>query len=109
VLMIIGVGTFIINFSGPASSQRHDPRHRAGHALSCTPFPEEPANLEFCTIAKGKYKGQRAIEVRLDGRRVGELTRAMSERYEATVQVSTQPVGLRSATPGACAQTKDSR
>jgi hypothetical protein len=63
-----------------------------GHQDALAPFESgtwqaKPmrANLEFCTIAKGKYKGQRAIEVRLDGRRVGELTRAMSERYEATV------------------------
>jgi hypothetical protein len=38
----LGVGTFIISFSGPASLQRHDPTSRAGHTLSCTPIPEEP-------------------------------------------------------------------
>jgi hypothetical protein len=43
------------------------------------------ASLAFCTIVKGKYRGQRAIEVRLDERRVGQLTRAMTERYEAVV------------------------
>jgi hypothetical protein len=32
-------------------------------------------------ITSGKYAGQRGIEVRLDGRRVGELTRLMSQRY----------------------------
>jgi hypothetical protein len=37
--------------------------------------------LGWCTIASGKYRGQPAIEVRLDGRRVGELTHAMSQRY----------------------------
>ncbi len=45
MLTIIGVGTFIINFPGPASSQRHDPSCPLGHALSCTPFPEEPTNV----------------------------------------------------------------
>jgi hypothetical protein len=37
-----GVGTVIINFSGPASAQRHDPTPAVDHALTCTPFPEEP-------------------------------------------------------------------
>lgn len=46
----------------------------------------ETATLGFCTIAKGKYAGQQAIEVRLSGRRVGQLTRAMSERYEKLVR-----------------------
>jgi hypothetical protein len=37
--------------------------------------------LTWCDITSGKYKGERAIEVRLDGYRVGELTYAMSQRY----------------------------
>jgi hypothetical protein len=37
--------------------------------------------LRPCTIRGGKYAGQRGIEVTLDGRRVGELTRLMSQRY----------------------------
>lgn len=37
--------------------------------------------LTWCAIRSGKYKGQRAIEVRLDGRRAGELTYLMSQRY----------------------------
>ncbi|MEQ3542419.1 hypothetical protein WHI96_26775, partial [Pseudonocardia tropica] len=40
---MFGVGTFIINFSGPASPQRHDPTRAVDHALTCTPFPEEPS------------------------------------------------------------------
>jgi hypothetical protein len=39
------------------------------------------AALSFCRIESGKYRGQEAIEVRLDGARVGELTYAMSQRY----------------------------
>jgi len=39
---MFGVGTFIINFLGPASAQRHDPAPAVDHALSRTPFPEEP-------------------------------------------------------------------
>jgi len=46
----------------------------------------ETATLGFCTIAKGKYAGQQAIEVHLGGKRVGQLTRAMSERYEKVVR-----------------------
>jgi hypothetical protein len=38
----IGVGTFIINFPGTVSVQRHDPSTAVGHALTCTPNPEEP-------------------------------------------------------------------
>jgi hypothetical protein len=37
--------------------------------------------LAWCAIASGKYRGQPAIEVRLDGYRVGELTHLMSQRY----------------------------
>ncbi|RSM79449.1 hypothetical protein DMH04_31165 [Kibdelosporangium aridum] len=40
------------------------------------------AELTWCTIETGKYRGERAVEVRLDGMRVGELTYAMSERYQ---------------------------
>jgi hypothetical protein len=41
--------------------------------------------LAWCRIGSGKYKGQRAIEIRLDGRRVGELTYLMSQRYAPLV------------------------
>ncbi|MBW4719070.1 hypothetical protein [Saccharothrix obliqua] len=37
--------------------------------------------LAWCEIKSGKYQGERAIEVRLDGARVGELTHLMSRRY----------------------------
>jgi hypothetical protein len=37
--------------------------------------------LGWCAIQSGKYQGQQAVEVRLDGYRVGELTYAMSQRY----------------------------
>jgi hypothetical protein len=42
--------------------------------------------LAWCTVRAGKHRGERAIEVRLDGRRVGELTHLMSERYGALVR-----------------------
>ena len=38
-------------------------------------------SLTWCMIAAGKHRGQRGIEVRLDGYRVGELTFLMSQRY----------------------------
>lgn len=37
--------------------------------------------LGWCRIASGKYRDEPAVEVRLDGRRVGELTYLMSRRY----------------------------
>lgn len=39
------------------------------------------ASLAPCTIQKGKYAGAEGIEVRVNGDRVGELTKAMSDRY----------------------------
>jgi hypothetical protein len=42
--------------------------------------------LSWCTIRAGKHRGERAIEVRLDERRVGELTYLMSQRYAPTVE-----------------------
>jgi hypothetical protein len=47
------------------------------------------ASLSFCRIESGKYRGQEAIEVRLDGARVGQLTRAMSQRYGDRVRALT--------------------
>ena len=41
--------------------------------------------LRPCTIASGKHAGQDGLEVVLDGRRVGELTRLMAQRYRPMV------------------------
>jgi hypothetical protein len=49
-----------------------------------------------CTITDGRYAGHAALEVRLDGRRVGELTRLMSERYGPL----TDAVAARGGRPG---------
>ncbi|GLY36147.1 hypothetical protein Amsp01_021710 [Amycolatopsis sp. NBRC 101858] len=49
-------------------------------------YREVVASLTFCTIESGKYRGRRAIEVRLGDRRVGQLTHAMTERYQAMVE-----------------------
>jgi hypothetical protein len=54
-------------------------------------YPVEPeqrrvaVSLAWCVIGAGKYRGQYAIEVRLDGQRVGELTYLMSRRYADVV------------------------
>jgi hypothetical protein len=44
------------------------------------------ATLGWCDVVKGKYKGTQAIEVRVDGQRVGQLTHAMTERYEPDME-----------------------
>lgn len=47
--------------------------------------------LRWCRIRSGKHRGQNAVEIRLDGHRVGELTFLMSQRYGPLLhQVSTQ-------------------
>lgn len=58
------------------------------HQAALARYPVAPGTqrqvtveLGWCTIASGKYRGQPAIEVRLDGTRVGELTYLMSQRY----------------------------
>lgn len=53
----------------------------AHYPVSSDTSREVAVELAWCTISSGKYKGQHAIEVRLDGYRVGELTYAMSQRY----------------------------
>jgi len=44
------------------------------------------ATLGFCDIDSGRYRGEQAIEVLLGGRRVGQLTYAMSVRYAQPVR-----------------------
>ncbi|ONI75072.1 hypothetical protein ALI144C_40630 [Actinosynnema sp. ALI-1.44] len=59
------------------------------HQQHLTRYPVEGgqlvAELAWCTVPSGRHQGQRRIEVRLDGVRVGELTAAMSDRYAALV------------------------
>jgi hypothetical protein len=50
------------------------------------------AELASSTVSRGKHKGAYAVEVRLDGERVGELTAAMSSRYQGMV-VDTEKKG----------------
>jgi hypothetical protein len=44
------------------------------------------ASLAFCRIKSGKYAGEEAIEILIGGRRVGQLTYAMSQRYGQIVK-----------------------
>lgn len=57
-------------------SRYHSPSH----------FPTRvAAQLVSSTVSRGKHTGAYAIEVRIGGERVGELTAAMSARYEHLV------------------------
>lgn len=59
-------------------------------------FPPMVATLVRSEVSGGKYAGEPCLEVRIDGRRVGELTRRMSERYLPLVE----QVIARGGTPG---------
>lgn len=58
--------------------------------------PPTPVVVELWSsaVTRGKYRGDYAVEVRLGGRRVGELTAAMSTRYRRLVEVA-DPVRCR--------------
>lgn len=43
-------------------------------------------HLGFCTIRRGKYAGERTIQVRLEDHIVGELTHLMGQRYGSLVE-----------------------
>lgn len=46
------------------------------------------ASLHRCAIGKGKHAGRVGLEVRVDGRRVGELTKLQADRYGGTVEAA---------------------
>ncbi|MEU3271104.1 hypothetical protein ABZ639_09655 [Saccharomonospora sp. NPDC006951] len=48
------------------------------------------AELTSSAVSHGKHKGSYAVEIQLDGRRVGELTAAMSNRYKDIVVTEEQ-------------------
>ncbi|WP_431879962.1 DUF4236 domain-containing protein [Amycolatopsis sacchari] len=76
------------------------PYHRAG-----SPRTFLAAELVSSTVSRGKYEGAYAVEVRLDGARVGELTAAMSARYQNLIVEAetrgTQPMCEAMLTHGA--------
>ncbi|WP_459723424.1 hypothetical protein [Actinophytocola sp. KF-1] len=51
------------------------------------------AQLVSSTVSSGKHKGAYAIEVRLNGDRVGELTATMSARYEHLISAAVNQSG----------------
>ncbi|MGE3287253.1 MAG: hypothetical protein AB7J32_14275 [Pseudonocardia sp.] len=71
------------------------------HVLAAyAPFPREVVvELGWCRIASGKYAGQRGVEALLGGRRIGELTFRMSERYAPVISDAL----ARGARPGCVA------
>lgn len=64
--------------------ERHQPA-LARYAVAPGRQRHVVVELAWCTIDAGKHRGQRAIEVRLDGQRIGELTHLMSQRYAPLV------------------------
>jgi hypothetical protein len=57
------------------------------HRPGARPTPVT-AELWSSAVSRGKYRGGYAVEVRVGGRRVGELTAAMSARYRHLVDVA---------------------
>lgn len=57
--------------------------HRIGSAPTAV-----AAELWSSRVTSGRHRGGYAVEVRVDGRRVGELTAAMSARYRHLVDVA---------------------
>ena len=63
------------------------------HYSPARAFTRVAAQLVSSTVSAGKHKGAYAIEVRLDGDRVGELTAAMSARYQHLVVAAVKQSG----------------
>ena len=53
-------------------------------------LPPTSVTVELCssTVSRGRYRGDYAVEVRLGGARVGELTATMSARYRHLVDLA---------------------
>jgi hypothetical protein len=70
--------------------------HHQG-VLARYPDGSVTVELRWCRIHSGKHRGQNAVEIRLDGHRVGELTYLMSQRYGPLLD----QVSARGGRPGA--------
>ena len=57
----------------------------ARHHSTARSLTHVAAELASSSVSRGKHKGAYAVEIRLDGERVGELTAAMSTRYKHLV------------------------
>ncbi|MGH3905415.1 MAG: hypothetical protein ACRDTE_14685 [Pseudonocardiaceae bacterium] len=66
----------------------------ARHHSTTRSLTRVAAELASYSVSRGKQMGAYAVEVRLDGERVGELTAAMSTRYQHLV-VATEGNGNR--------------
>jgi hypothetical protein len=60
----------------------------ARHHAPGQPPTSVTVELWSSTVTRGRYRGDYAVEVRLDGSRVGELTAAMSARYRHLVDLA---------------------
>ena len=88
---------------GGRADRRRDPRG-APPGRPRRPHGRMAVALQPATIATGKHAGQRGLEITLDGRRVGELTRLMAERYLPLVdEVAAR--GRRPAARRCCGRT----
>src|SRR4051812_20929661 len=80
-------GLFLLQaeMSVTVTREEHHQPALARYPVSGDTVRRVAVELAWCTIGFGKYKGERAVEVRLDGERIGELTYAMSQRYASVV------------------------
>ncbi len=86
-----GLVLFEAEVTVTVTREEHHQRELARYAVTAGRERYVAVELGWCTIGSGKYRGQQAIEVRLDGYRVGELTYLMSRRYAPLVgQVSAE-------------------
>jgi len=67
------------------------------------------AALEPSPISRGKYAGESGIDVRINGERVGELTKAMSDRYLPLVLAIAESGRIPAAKPWSQSRRKDDR
>lgn len=80
-----GLVLFEAEVTVTVTREEHHQRELARYAVPAGRERYVAVELGWCTIGSGKYRGQQAIEVRLDGYRVGELTYLMSQRYAPLV------------------------
>ncbi|MGH3774320.1 MAG: hypothetical protein ACRDRR_01065 [Pseudonocardiaceae bacterium] len=68
-----------------ATGEENHQETLARHYSTTRSLTRVAAELASSSVSRGKHKGAYAVEVRLDGERVGELTAAMSTRYKHLV------------------------
>lgn len=68
------------------TGEEHHQHVLAGYLPPGAGSREVVVALGWCRIERGKYAGGRAVEARLGGQRIGELTHRMSQRYAPLVE-----------------------